>query len=180
MPNQKKITDYFSLALTTCGVGYLPYAPGTWGSLVGVAVYLLFRSLETNLGVFFLHRNWNSEQTTAWIHAANSIIFIAFCLIGIWASGEAARIFQKKDPQKVVVDEVMGQLLVLMFIPFDAYWYDIAAGFLLFRLFDIWKPYPVRTLEMLPQGLGICADDILAGVYGGACLAILYAVKLSL
>ncbi|CAN5277339.1 hypothetical protein BH20ACI1_BH20ACI1_21390 [soil metagenome] len=176
----KGLLDYFALVLTTCGVGYLPLAPGTWGSLVGVAVYLLFWFVETKLGIYLLHKSWNAEQITAWIHAFNVIIFLAFCLVGIWASGRATQLFQNKDPQKVVVDEVMGQLLVFMFIPFDVHWYYVVSGFLLFRLFDIWKPYPIDSLQNLPAGIGVCADDILAGIYGGSCLALLYAVKLSL
>ncbi|MEP7037362.1 MAG: phosphatidylglycerophosphatase A [Acidobacteriota bacterium] len=176
----KGFLDYFSIALTTCGVGYLPVAPGTWGSLVGVAIYLLFWLIETKLGIYFLHKSWSAEQITAWIHAVNVIILLVFCLVGVWASGRAAEIFQDKDPGKIVVDEVMGQLLVFMFIPFDVHWYYVVAGFLLFRLFDIWKPYPIDALQNLPAGIGICADDILAGVYAGTCLVLLYAVKLSL
>ena len=133
----KNLLDYFSLAFTTFGVGYLPLAPGTWGSIVGVAIYLLVWWAETNLGIYFLHKSWNAEQITAWINAANIIIFIVFCLVGVWASGTATRLFQNKDPQKVVVDEVIGQLLVFMFIPFDVHWYYVVAGFLLFRLLSL-------------------------------------------
>lgn len=176
----KGLRDYFALALTTCGVGYLPLAPGTWGSLVGVAIYLLVWLSEAHLGIYLLHRSWNAEQITAWIHAVNVILFLAFCLLGIWASSRAVQLFQNKDPQKVVVDEVMGQLLVFMFIPFDVHWYYVVSGFLLFRLFDIWKPYPIDSLQNLPAGIGVCADDLLAGIYGGGCLALFYAVKLSL
>ena len=78
-----------------------------------------------------------------------------------------------------MVDEVMGQLITFLFVPFVVSWQMILAGFLLFRLFDIWKPYPVRTLEILPDGLGICADDIVAGVYAGICLAIIYAISVT-
>ncbi len=176
----KTLSDYSALALATCGVGYLPLAPGTWGSVVGVAIYLLVWQIETNLGIYFLHKSWNAAQITAWIYAANAVIFTGFCLIGFGASSRAAKLFQKKDPQKVVVDEVMGQLLTFMFIPFGVHWYYVIAGFLLFRLFDIWKPHPVRNLETLPQGLGICADDLLAGIYAGTCLALLYAVLQSI
>ena len=175
----KGLLDYFAIALTTWAVGYLPLAPGTWGSMVGVAIYLLFWLAETHFGIYLLHKNWNAEQITAWIHAVNVTIFLVFCLIGIWAAGRATKLFQSKDPRKVVVDEVMGQLLVFMFIPFDVHWYYVVAGFLLFRLFDIWKPYPIDFLEKLPGGIGVCADDILAGAYGGVCLALIYAVKLS-
>ena len=175
----KGFLDYFALALTTCGVGYLPLAPGTWGSMIGVIIYLLIWQTETYFGTYLLQRNWNAEQITAWVHAVNVVFFLAFCLVGIWASGRATELFQDKDPQKVVVDEVMGQLLVYMLIPFDVHWYYVVAGFLLFRLFDIWKPYPVDSLQNLPAGIGVCADDLLAGIYGGGCLAIFYAVKLS-
>ena len=176
----KTALDYFSLAVSTFGVGYLPLAPGTFGSLVGVAIYLIVWQIETNIGIYFLHRGGRAEQITAWIDAINVIVFIAFCLLGVWASSRATRIFQNKDPQKVVVDEVIGQLLVFMFVPFDVHWYYVLAGFLLFRLFDIWKPYPIDSLQNLPAGIGVCADDILAGVYGGGLLALLYAIKLSL
>ncbi len=176
----KGLRDYFALALTTCGVGYLPLAPGTWGSLVGVAIYLLFLLIESHLSIYLFEKSWNDEQITAWVHSVNVIIFLAFCLIGVWASGRATQLFQDKDPQKVVVDEVMGQLLVFMFIPFDVHWYYVVAGFLLFRLFDIWKPYPIDSLQNLPAGIGVCADDLLAGIYGGACLGLFYAVQLSL
>ncbi len=177
---KKTFGDYFSLAVTTFGVGYLPLAPGTWGSLVGVVIYLFIWAAEAHLGNYFLYRDVNGEIVTAWVHAINVILFLAFCLIGVWASDRASYLFQTKDPQKVVVDEVMGQLLVFMFIPFDVRWYYVVAGFLLFRLFDIWKPYPIRSLESLPTGIGICADDLLAGVYGGACLALIFAIKSSL
>jgi len=178
-PKQKTPLDYFSLAITTFGVGYIPLAPGTWGSAVGVAIYLLFLSVETNLGIYFVHKGWSAEQITAWIHAVNIIIFLVFCLVGVWASGRATRLFQNKDPQKVVVDEVIGQLLVFMFVPFALHWYYVVAGFLLFRLFDIWKPYPIDSLQNLPAGIGVCADDILASVYAGTCLALFYAVRIS-
>lgn len=178
---QKKTSlDYFSLAITTFGVGYLPLAPGTWGSMVGVMIYLLVFQAETNLGVYFLHRGWNEEQIKAWIHAANLIIFLLFCLLGIWAASRATRLFQNKDPQQAVVDEVIGQLIVFLFIPFDVHWFYIVSGFLLFRLFDVWKPYPIDSLQNLPAGIGVCADDILAGIYGGTCLALLYAIRISL
>ena len=172
----ESFSDYLSLAVTTCGVGYLPLAPGTFGSAVGVGVYLLFGWLETNVAANFAANDWTSAQITAWTHAVNLLIFLLFCFLGIWASSRATILFQTKDPQKVVVDEVIGQLIVFLFVPFDTRWYFVLAGFLLFRLFDIWKPYPINSLENLPAGLGVCADDILAGVYGGVCLSIIYAI----
>lgn len=177
---KKTPLDYLSLAITTFGVGYLPLAPGTWGSMVGVAIYLAVFLAETNLGIYFLHQGWNAEQIKAWIHAVNLIIFLLFCLLGIWAASRATHLFQNKDPQQAVVDEVIGQLIVFLFIPFQAHWFYILSGFLLFRLFDIWKPYPINSLQNLPAGIGVCADDILAGVYAGTCLALVYALGVSL
>ena len=110
--------------------------------------------------------------------ASHLIVFLLFCLLGIWAAGRATQLFKNKDPQQAVVDEIIGQLLVFLFVPFDISWKLIAAGFLLFRLFDIWKPYPIDSLQNLPAGIGVCADDILAGVYGGAILSLLYAFSL--
>ncbi len=108
------------------------------------------------------------------------MLLTVFCLVGFWASGRTIPIFGRKDPPQAVVDEVMGQLITFCFIPFGLGWPFILAGFLLFRLFDIWKPYPIRDLEVLPGGLGICADDIVAGVFAGTCLVIGYAVYLAI
>jgi len=174
----KSFKDYFALAVTTFGVGYLPLAPGTWGSMVGVGIYLLFAWVEASTAFNF--KGWNDSQVSAWIHAFNAVIFLAFCLLGIWASGYSTKLFKHKDPSQAVVDEVIGQLLTFLFIPFTFSWPLILAGFLLFRLFDIWKPYPIDSLQNLPAGIGVCADDILAGVYAGGCLAIIYAISLSL
>ena len=175
---KKTIIDYFSLAVTTCGVGYLPLAPGTWGSIVGVLIYLAFAKIESNASVYFVPHGFNETQITAWIHVVNLILFLLFCLLGIWAASRATKLFKNKDPQQAVVDEVIGQLIVYLFIPFDISWKLILAGFVLFRLFDIWKPYPIDSLQNLPAGIGVCADDILAGVYGGICLSIIYAISL--
>jgi phosphatidylglycerophosphatase A len=177
---EKTFVDYFSLAVTTFGVGYLPLAPGTWGSMVGVAIYLLFRWLETVVSAGFGAKGYGEAQITAWVHVGNLAVFLPFCLLGIWAANRGTKLFKHKDPSQAVVDEVMGQLIVFLFVPFDISWKLILAGFLLFRLFDIWKPYPIDSLQNLPAGIGVCADDILAGVYGGACLALIYALTLSL
>jgi len=178
-PKKKTALDYFSLAVTTCGVGYIPLAPGTFGSAVGVLIYLLVAFIEAKLGLYFTQNGWQNAQISAWIHAFNLLLFLLFCLLGIWASGRATELFQSKDPQKIVVDEVIGQLITFLFVPFAVSWHFVLAGFLLFRLFDIWKPYPIDSLQNLPAGIGVCADDILAGVYAGTCLALIYAVRIS-
>lgn len=176
--NPSGIVDYIALALTTWGVGYLPGAPGTYASMIGVFIYLGIALIEANVGLDFLDRGFRLEQATALIWAANAVLLTICSLVGIWASGRSIPLLGNDDPPEAVVDEVMGQLITFLFVPFGLGWPFIVAGFLLFRLFDIWKPYPIDDLQVLPGGLGICADDIVAGVYAGICLAIGYAVTL--
>ena len=170
--------DYLSLAITTCGVGYLPLAPGTWGSIVGVLIYIGFGWFEMSAAAHGVSDGRSAEKMMIFHWAVNTVLLTAFCLVGIWASGRSIPFFGNSDPSQAVVDEVMGQLVTLTFIPFVVPWPFILAGFLLFRLFDIWKPYPIDHLQILPGGLGVCADDLLAGVYAGLCLAVGYAVYL--
>ena len=172
--------DYLSLAITTVGVGYLPLAPGTWGSMVGVLIYLFVAATEPVIVSRMLDGGLRLGSIAAILVAANAVLFLLLCLVGILASGRSASIFGNADPSQAVIDEVMGQIIVFFFVPFGISWPFILAGFLLFRLFDIWKPYPIRDLEILPGGLGICADDLVAGVYAGICLAVIYAVNLYL
>ena len=115
----------------------------------------------------------------ATIHAIILIAFLLFILLGVWAAGRSTELFGDLDPSQAVVDEVMGQLIVFLFIPFTSSWLLVGAGFFFFRLFDIWKPYPIDYLQNLPAGIGVCADDLLAGVYGGVCLSVVYAISLS-
>lgn len=181
------LADYIALALTTFGVGYIPGAPGTYGSAVGVAIYLVIGWFETTApssgiaaGIGPVRASYFHFFAAGFHYAINAVLLLGFCLVGIWASGRTNSIFGRKDPSQAVVDEVMGQLITFCFIPFGLSWPFILAGFLLFRLFDIWKPYPIRDLEILPGGLGICADDIVAGVYAGICLAVGYAITLAI
>lgn len=179
MENKKSTTDYLSLAITTFGVGYLPLAPGTWGSMVAVVIYLVFRYIDFTATANLTHAGFDTLAVTAWFRLGLLVLFIAFCLVGIWAVDHALKFFTKKDPSEAVVDEVMGQLLTFMFIPFTTRPLFVISGFLLFRLFDIWKPYPVDSLQDLPGGLGVCADDLIAGVYAGVVLAFIYALTIS-
>lgn len=175
---KKTFKDYFALVITTFGVGYMPIASGTWGSMVGVLIYIFFAWIEAFAPSLF--PNYNQLQITASLHSLNAILFLGLCLLGIWASGHSTKLFKHKDPSQAVVDEVIGQLLTFLFIPFTFSWKMILAGFLLFRLFDIWKPYPIDSLQSLPTGIGVCADDILAGVYAGAVLSVIYSISLIL
>lgn len=179
-PVRRSKRDAVALAVTTFGVGYIPFAPGTFGSTVGVAIYLLFGYAAGSLRTGFATTGYGGEVAAAWIHSFNLVVFLAFCLLGIWAAGRSTVLFKNKDPRQAVVDEVIGQLLVFLFIPFTFSWQLVLAGFVFFRIFDIWKPYPIDSLQNLPAGIGVCADDILAGVYGGVCLAVFYALTISL
>ena len=174
------IVDYIALALTTWGVGYLPLMPGTFGSMVGVAIYFGVVAFDTALGAKFTAAHYSQDQITAISWASNSILLIAFVIVGIWASGRSIAMLGNTDPNEAVVDEVLGTLTTLLFIPQGASWIFVLVGFALFRLFDIWKPYPIDSLQTLPAGVGVCADDIVAGVYAGMCLSITYAVMIVL
>ena len=159
--------DYFALAVSTCGVGYLPIAPGTWGSLVGVGFYLLLWSLGQK--VLFanaaIRRFTLLEVETPQLAFMLILIFLV-SIAGIWAASRAERLYQQKDPGIVVIDEVAGQMIALLPGPFYVHtWWSIISAFVLFRAFDIWKPYPIRSLEKLESGLGIMADDVVAGIY---------------
>jgi len=135
------------LIATAGGAGYAPIAPGTAGSAVGIVIYLL---------------------TRAWPPATQVVLVVVVAGVGIWAGTEAARHFGRKDPGAVVVDEVAGQLVTLLLL--DVGLLGAALGFFLFRGFDIVKPWPARQLEALPGGLGIMADDLMAGAYGWVLL----------
>jgi phosphatidylglycerophosphatase A len=138
---------------TGAGSGYAPVAPGTFGSAVGLLVYFL---------------------TWRWPAAWQVALLAAISLVGIWASTVAARHFGREDPGQVVIDEVAGQLLTLFLLgvgPIGA-----VVGFFVFRLLDIIKPWPARQFEALPAGLGIMADDLMAGVYGWIIMRVLVSV----
>jgi phosphatidylglycerophosphatase A len=89
-------------------------------------------------------------------------------------------VLRRKDPGAVVIDEVAGQLITFLFVPRDAGLWALVAGFFAFRLFDIWKPYPISRLESLESGLGVMADDVLAGAYAATLMALLTSVYLLL
>jgi phosphatidylglycerophosphatase A len=172
------ILDYLALAFTTFGVGYIPGAPGTYGSMIAVVIYLVLGGIEFSIARDLINNRFGIDQIAAGTWVLNSILLTIFCLIGIAASTRSIPLLGDQDPSQAVVDELMGQFITLAFIPFGLGWPFILAGFLLFRLFDIWKPYPIDNLQVLPGGLGVCADDIVAGVYAGICLAALYAFTL--
>ena len=139
------------LIATVFGLGYAPKGPGTAGSMGALLIAWL---LYTYAGVAPL-----------WFAA----LAAALAIPGIWAAGVVAKELGRKDPQIVVVDEVVGQWLALAGA-LHLNWKSWLAAFALFRLFDIWKPAPVRQLERLPGGAGIVADDAMAGLYAALVL----------
>jgi phosphatidylglycerophosphatase A len=139
---------------TWFGVGLIPTAPGTWGSLAALPLAWAIRSLWSATGLAI----------------AIAIVFFA----GWWAAATVAKAGGIKDPGFVVIDEVVGQWLVLMAAPRDPLAWLLA--FLLFRIFDVWKPWPVRWADRdITGGLGIMLDDLLAAVYAAVVLSVLLA-----
>jgi phosphatidylglycerophosphatase A len=135
--------------IATCGyLGYVPVAPGTFGSAAGLALFAAIRSA--------------GSSTVEWI--AIAVLFG----VGIWAATIAEDHFGGIDPGPVVLDEVAGMLITLAFLPVNAV--GAVTGFLIFRLFDVIKPWPSARLEALPGGLGIMADDGMAAVYANLLL----------
>lgn len=128
--------------------GYFPFAPGTVGSAVGLVVYLLV---------------WWSQSPVVEIG-----LIAALFLAGTWAGTTAERYFGGIDPGPVVLDEVVGMLITLAFIPVGPS--GAVAGFVLFRVFDVIKPFPARQLERLHGGLGVMADDAMAAIYANLSL----------
>ncbi|HJY28514.1 MAG TPA: phosphatidylglycerophosphatase A [Pyrinomonadaceae bacterium] len=140
-----KTTDYLALAIATCGVGYLPLMPGTFGSLVGVAIFLALIRISA---------------------AAIVVAILFFTFAGIWAGTRTEKLSQRKDPGKIVVDEVAGQLIALLPLLFVAWSIKtVIVSFILFRFFDIVKPYPANRLQDLEGGVGVMCDDLVAGAY---------------
>jgi len=191
---------------TACGLGYIPKAPGTFGSLAGLLLAMLpwlflilagVVSKDTLLGTVSV---FGGSEFDPYL---GSEIWIAVIvgLVGVWSASEAANYWSQKDPQRVVIDEVSGQHLTLLlgcgvpiwwrpqppwvdtqlgYITLHAAlnWKYLLLGFILFRVFDIWKPFPARQAESLPGGWGIMADDWVAGIYAAIGLWIARAAGL--
>ena len=139
-------------------IGFIPGAPGTYGSLAAAAM------------LYFIGRYGD------WVHPAILLASVGIItLIGVPASAVASKNAGDDDPSFVVIDEVAGQALTFFCVPFS--FTNIILGFAAFRAFDILKPWPIRKLEPLPYGIGIMADDLLAGVYACAVLHIIILIS---
>jgi phosphatidylglycerophosphatase A len=205
---------------TAFGVGHLPKAPGTYGSLVGVVTIVLsaiFFLRPTSLAGLsplhvlsdarfmdkhFLVPGSDIHDTVLWLPIFCALFLLVLLgAIGVWSAEKAAAYAGIKDPSFVVIDEVAGMHLTLLlplipialpnlrshmdisqFAIFFALslvnWKYLLLGFLFFRMFDIWKPFPLRRLELLPGGWGIMADDWVAGVYAAILLRLALHFKL--
>lgn len=161
---------------TAAGLGYIPLAPGTWGSFAGVLIYVLIQcylplttSPGTQLGI---------GSRAIWASWTDLPMSFVIAVAGVWVANRASTYSQKKDPQFVVVDEVSGQHLTYMLGLAPLSWKYLLLGLILFRVFDIWKPFPVRQAESLPGGWGIMADDWIAAIYAALGLWIARAAGL--
>jgi len=141
------------LLATGFGSGLSPFAPGTMGTLVGIPICLACLPLT-----------W----------PARFLVVIVLSALAIYISGCAEIIYQKKDDQRIVIDEIAGFQVAML--PVAITGLNICAAFVLFRIFDIWKPFPVNKLQDLPGGWGVVIDDVAAGIYAGVLmLALNYA-----
>jgi len=141
------------MALATgCFTGYIPFAPGTFGSIVGIPLCFLLSKTKLSVAILFI------------------LIFIFFA---IWIANKAEKVLKQNDPGCIVIDEIAGIMIALLGLPFNTI--SVAAGFVTFRFFDILKPFPIRYMERrLAGGTGVVMDDLMAGVYSNIVLRLLF------
>jgi phosphatidylglycerophosphatase A len=171
VPSSRKprISYFFA---TACGLGYLKPGPGTWGSLAGVGISILLQywcwKRVAPTWDFGWHPAFWTWAATPIAMARAAVLLVA--IVGVYVAGKVERYAGKTDPQFVVIDEVSGQLIPFSFPLILLNWKSWLLGFILFRVFDIWKPFPARQAEALHGGWGIMADDWIAGIYVGLVL----------
>jgi phosphatidylglycerophosphatase A len=145
---------FFLLFATGFGVGYSPIVPGTLGTLIAIPIYFFLSTIPSPI---------------------YEITLIGFFFLSVWISENAERFFGKKDDRRIVIDEIIGFLITMLWIPKTVPF--IVIGFFVFRFFDILKPFPIRRLEKrLKGGYGVVLDDVLAGVYSSIILHLIYLV----
>jgi phosphatidylglycerophosphatase A len=155
---QKRVKQFILFWATGFGVGYSPIAPGTLGTLIAIPIYYFLSGISSPL---------------------YEITLIGFLFLSVWISENAEIFFGKKDDQRIVIDEIVGFLITMLWVPKTLPF--IIMGFFLFRFFDILKPFPIRRLEKrLKGGFGVVLDDVMAGVYANIVLRlVLLALSLS-
>lgn len=152
----KKLIIYYTTAL---GFGLIPFAPGTFGTLFALIVYLV-------IGYIFPQQ----------VHYIMPIVALVLLLPSVKLCDRAESIFAEKDPQKVVIDEVLGFFVAVSFQTFS--WQLALAAFILFRFFDILKPFPINNLQKIKAGWGIIIDDLIAGLYANLVIVVLVIQKI--
>ena len=147
--------NHFILLLATgFGVGYSPIAPGTLGTIVAILIYYFLSEISPPL---------------------YEITLIGFFFLSVWVSGNAEIFFGKRDDQRIVIDEIVGFLITMLWVPKTIRF--VIIGFFLFRFFDILKPFPIRRLEKgFKGGFGVVLDDVVAGVYANIVLRLIYRI----
>jgi len=135
---------------TGCYIGNISFAPGTFGSVLGLPLCFFLSKIDFSIAV---------------------LLTLIFILCAIWIASEAEKILKTEDPGCIVIDEIAGIILTLLGLPFNII--SVTAGFLIFRTLDIWKPYPIRFLEnKFSGGIGIVLDDVAAGILSNLILRI--------
>ena len=157
-PDRRPLDRAAYLIATGAGAGFAPIAPGTFGAIEALAIFIATSALlaaDTRAHLFVL-----------------TALNVALFAIGVWSAGRACHISNLEDPSQVVIDEVSGQLIALTPVAIAPSPLGVIVAFVLFRLFDIFKPYPIRRLERLRAGWGVMADDGLAGIYAAALVGL--------
>ena len=148
-----RIINFFvKIISTSFFVGYLPFIPGTFGSAFGIILYYFVKN-----NIYFY-----------------GYVTLSVIILGLLVSGRAEEVFQQKDSRRIVIDEVAGILLALLFIPYDIKLVIIA--FVIFRILDALKPYPINKIQEFKGSAGVMGDDILAGIYTNIILQIVFRV----
>jgi phosphatidylglycerophosphatase A len=148
---QKRVKQFILFWATGFGVGYSPIAPGTLGTIIAIPVYYFLSEIPSPI---------------------YEITLIAFFFLSVWISENAEIFFRKKDDQRIVIDEVMGFLIAMLWLPKTILF--IIVGFVLFRFFDILKPFPIRLIDKrLKGGFGVVLDDVIAGVFTNIILQVI-------
>jgi phosphatidylglycerophosphatase A len=132
---------------TGFGAGFSPIVPGTMGTLIAIPIYYFISSISFPL---------------------YELTLVAFFFFSSWVAGQAEKYWEKKDDRRIVIDEIMGFLVTMLWVTKTPL--TIVSGFVLFRFFDILKPFPIRHLERVKSGFGVVLDDVLAGIYSNILL----------
>ena len=156
---KRRPLDQLAYAIATGGgAGFSPIAPGTLGAIEAVALFSV-------IGIIAGEQLRLSPQLSLLLFSLLNAILFA---VGVWASSRTCRICEMDDPSQIVIDEVSGQLIALTPLLLFPSLAGVVAAFVLFRFFDIVKPYPIRELEQLHGGMGVMADDALSGIFAAA------------